>query len=82
METFRSVEERRNWCPRRKDERPKAGDLVTMVRVGDERHIGTWLDFDAGGILHALEGWGVCFDARAVLHTQGWTRLVFYGWAN
>lgn len=80
VEAFRAEETRRSWRPRDKREKPADGDLVTMSRAGDEHHIGTWFGFDGGGVLHAVEGWGVLFDALPVLATEGFRRIAFYAW--
>lgn len=63
-------------------------DLVTMSHSRRSHHIGTYLDLDGGGILHAAQQFdakqrfapdrpAVNFTALHALPMEGWARLTF-----
>lgn len=56
---------------------PLHGDGVLM-RPGSNPHVGVYLDIDGGGILHALEGFGVVFTATTDLSFYGFGRVKYY----
>lgn len=60
---------------------PRHGDGA-LLRGGDEPHVGIYLDFDGGGILHALEGVGVIFTTLDQLRTLGFARTKYYRLTN
>jgi len=62
----------------RQVERFGHGTIVTMARHDNALHVGTYLDFDGGGVLHALERPGVQFDPLPCLKATGWRRFRFY----
>jgi hypothetical protein len=80
LETFASDENRQGWCELAVDETQQTGDVVTMSKASEEHHIGTWFAFDGGGVFHAIELHGVCFDTLTHLQMQGWRRFRFYRW--
>jgi len=49
-----------------------------LLRGGDRPHVGVYLQLDAGGVLHALEGAGVIFTERANLKRLGYPRASWY----
>lgn len=49
-----------------------------LLRAGSDPHVGVWLDVDGGGVLHALEGVGVVFQAPQSLRMSGFGRMKFY----
>lgn len=58
-------------------ESPTHGDGALM-RPGSNPHVGVYLDIDGGGILHALEGFGVVFTAITDLSFYGFGRVKYY----
>lgn len=50
-------------------EEPRNGDAVWMTQCGEPHHIGVWVN---GGVLHAVEGYGVIYDTMTQLGLQGW----------
>lgn len=44
-------------------------------------HIGTWLNVDAGGVLHCVRGAGVVFTSDAAWPVSGFGRREFYRFA-
>jgi hypothetical protein len=49
-----------------------------LLRGGDDPHVGVWLDYDGGGVLHSLEGKGVIWTPRNRLNMLGFGRMKFY----
>lgn len=64
--------ERAHW---RSVERPEHGDAVIVHRP---LHIGTWLDVDGGGVLHAVRGVGVIFTKDAGWRLSGFGRREYF----
>ncbi|MEI9885903.1 MAG: NlpC/P60 family protein [Rhizomicrobium sp.] len=62
--------------------RRQHGDVVSMEHDNSPGHVGIFLDIDRGGVLHAIEGAGVRFDALAMIRILGWRYLRFYGPAS
>jgi cell wall-associated NlpC family hydrolase len=62
-------------------EKPEHGNGALM-RGGDNPHVGIYLDFDGGGILHALEGVGVVFTTVDRLNYMGFARTKYYRLSN
>lgn len=61
------------WSPAH-DEAPRDGDVAIMRNLLGERHIGTVIEADGSlGLLHAIEGAGVCFQPLPAV------RLAFRG---
>lgn len=56
---------------------PRHGDGV-LLRGGSSPHVGVWLDFDGGGILHAIEKHGVIFTQPRGLVSLGFGRSAYY----
>lgn len=56
---------------------PKHGDAV-LLRGGDCPHVGIWLEFERGGVLHSLEGVGVIWTPEYKLNTLGFGRSTYY----
>jgi hypothetical protein len=63
-------------------------DLVLLSSNRHPHHIGTWLQLDGGGVLHATEQFGgdgakapkkpgVTFDGLPALKIQGWAKFKF-----
>lgn len=69
---FRGHAERNRW---HRVERPEHGDAVIVHRP---LHIGTWLDVDGGGTLHAVRGVGVIFSKDAGWRLSGFGRREFF----
>lgn len=57
---------------------PAHGDLVTMAHHQYPSHIGVYLQFDLGGVLHCVRDHGVGFDAIPALKLKGFSRLRYY----
>lgn len=57
---------------------PRHGDVVFMSRRDHPNHVGTYLDLDRGGILHATVEDGVCFDPLSIIPFKGWVGLIFH----
>lgn len=66
------------WRELSRGEMARTGDVVTMSKASEEHHIGTWFAFDGGGVFHAIETFGVCYDSVAHLQMQGWRRFRVY----
>lgn len=49
-----------------------------LLREGLHPHVGLYLDIDGGGIIHALEGFGVVFTPICNLRLLGFARVTFY----
>lgn len=60
----------------RRVERPAHGDGVLIRRP---MHAGIWLDFDGGGVLHAVRGSGVIFTRDAAWYLSGFGRREWRG---
>jgi cell wall-associated NlpC family hydrolase len=58
------------------------GQLVEMSKNENPFHIGVYLDYDGGGILHALGKIGVCFDKPQFMQLMGWRKMVFHDWID
>lgn len=69
---FREHDERARWQP---VEVPQHGDAVI---VRSPLHIGVWLDYDGGGVLHSHRGAGVVFTRDAVWQLSGFGRREYY----
>lgn len=53
------------WRPAH-DEAPRDGDIALMRNLLGERHVGVMVDADQVlGLLHAVQGRGVCFEPMA-----------------
>jgi hypothetical protein len=78
VETFTDPQVRSGWWELMPADKPRAGDVVTMSKAQEEHHIGTWFEFDGGGVFHAIEQFGVCYDSIPHLQMQGWRRFRFY----
>lgn len=81
-ETVAAIEshpERARW---QRIDAPVHGAVVLMSRgqagAGRDAHIGTYLDLDGGGVLHASQSYGVAFDPITLLTVAGWRGLTFY----
>lgn len=49
-----------------------------LLREGEHPHVGVYLDLDGGGVLHALEGFGVVFTPTSTLRMLGFGRVKYY----
>lgn len=49
-----------------------------LMRGGDSPHVGIYLDIDAGGILHAMEGAGVIWTPLHQLRAMKFGRTKYY----
>jgi hypothetical protein len=58
-------------------DKPEHGQPVLM-RGGNDPHVGVWLDFDGGGVLHAMKGYGVVWTLRNRLNSIGFGRMKYY----
>ncbi len=56
---------------------PAHGDGV-LLRDEGEPHVGIYLDFDGGGILHSMRGAGVIFTELRELRIMGFANPRFY----
>lgn len=61
---------------------PIHGQLVEMTQSEHPFHIGVYLEYDGGGIIHSFNPAGVCFDRPAVLRLAGWRGMIFHDWAD
>lgn len=52
--------------------------VVAMGRWRSVYHVGIWLDFDGGGVLHSIEGSGVRFDTLGKIGQIGFSMIEFY----
>jgi cell wall-associated NlpC family hydrolase len=57
--------------------KPEHGDCA-LLRGGTWPHVGIYLDFDGGGVLHAMEGSGVIWTRLPKLRSFGFGRTVYY----
>ena len=69
---FRGHDERARWV---RVERPAHGDAVIVHRP---LHIGTWIEADGGGVLHAVRGVGVIFSKDAAWRLSGFGRREYF----
>lgn len=69
---FRTHGERARWS---RVDRPAHGDAVIVHRP---LHIGTWLNIDGGGVLHAVRGVGVIFSKDAAWRLSGFGRREYF----
>lgn len=60
-----------------KVQEPMHGDGA-LLRDGSDPHVGVYLNFEGGGILHAVEGEGVVFTHLRSLNNLGYGRTTFY----
>jgi hypothetical protein len=63
------------------EHQPSHGALVVFYSA-PERHVGTWLSIDGGGVLHIAEGAGVKFETPLMMSKQGWGRMHFHRFAG
>ena len=80
LETIASHPEQAKWVDHGSCHGPISandGAIVLMGRVDRPAHIGVWLKPE-GGIIHADQMCGVCFESPAILKVKGWGRLHFY----
>lgn len=56
---------------------PEHGDCA-LLRGGQWPHVGVFLEFDGGGVLHAMEGRGIIWTRTANLRAFGFGRTVYY----
>jgi cell wall-associated NlpC family hydrolase len=55
------------WRPAH-DDKPRDGDVALMRNLLGERHVGVIVEADGAlGLLHAVQGPGVCFEALAAV---------------
>lgn len=59
---------------------PVHGQLVELSKSSNPFHIGVYLEYDGGGILHCLEKVGVCYDRIKLMQVTGWRKMVFHDW--
>ena len=72
---FKDHAERQRW---QKVDRPVEGDCVLLKKSRYPAHIGIWLEIDAGGIIHCVEGQGVIFQRLSSLLLNGWQVEGYY----
>jgi len=60
----------------KKIKKPEHGAIAIMKN--DNSHIGLYLKYDGGGILHCLEKTGVIFQTHAHLRSNGWKTINYY----
>ena len=58
-------------------EHPDHGD-VCLLRGGSSPHVGIWLDFEGGGVLHCMEPSGVIWTPDRNLSRFGYARRTYY----
>ena len=73
---FSTHEEKHRW---ERVQYPEHGDAV-IIHV--PMHIGIWLDFDGGGVLHCARGSGVIFTHDASWKMSGHGRKEYYRFAG
>jgi cell wall-associated NlpC family hydrolase len=78
VKAIKESELRTDWHEAPAGTKPKDGDIVAMSHAQHEHHVGVWLSIDGGGVLHAIQTFGVCFDTLVHLRVQGFRRIVFY----
>ncbi len=62
---------------------PQHGAVVFMTKNGHDVsnaacHVGVWLDFEGGGVLHSDEPHGVVFESVTALKTRNWGDFAFH----
>lgn len=72
VDLFGQHAERSHWA---RIDKPRHGCAVIVHRP---MHIGTWLDVDAGGVLHCVRGCGVVFTQDSAWATSGFGRREFF----
>lgn len=66
------------WRPVDSDE-PADGDIVLMLNLLGERHVGVMVEADGRlGLLHAVEGSGVCWQELRDVMAQGFRGAEFW----
>ncbi|WP_321504037.1 hypothetical protein [Breoghania sp.] len=70
-----SHNERARW---REIAGPVHGCGVLMGRSRAPIHIGTWLDIDGGGVIHAHDPAGVVFERLPDIKAAGWRHVTFH----
>jgi hypothetical protein len=75
IRAFAEHEERTRW---QEVPVPEDGDAVLMAHTKYPSHVGVWLDVDAGGVLHAVQGAGVLFSSLQGLRAAGWSRVLYF----
>ncbi|MDF3837158.1 peptidoglycan endopeptidase [Cupriavidus basilensis] len=75
--SFEAYESRRASGEWRTMARPVHG-APALMRAGMHPHVGTWLDVDSGGVLHAQEGVGVVWTPGNRLNMAGYGRVQYY----
>lgn len=64
-------------------DKPVHGCIVEMAHNLHPFHIGIYLKYDGGGIIHSAEKTGVVFNSILDLTTLlGWRSLYYYDWAG
>ncbi|SDV49829.1 NlpC/P60 family protein [Chitinasiproducens palmae] len=58
-------------------DRPEHG-AGALLRGGREPHVGVWLAIEGGGVLHALEGFGVIWTPGRDLRRLGYSRTRYH----
>ena len=69
VRTLATTPEFQAW---RRTEQPAEMDVAVMGHAKHPHHVGLWVDANGGGILHAIEGAGVCFRTMPELRAEGW----------
>jgi len=59
-------------------EEPEHGCAVLMSRIHVPAHIGVYLNYDGGSVLHADEEHGVVFEDIPRLRARQWMGITFY----
>ncbi|MGO4154335.1 NlpC/P60 family protein [Cupriavidus sp. YAF13] len=49
-----------------------------LMRAGMHPHVGTWLEVEGGGVLHAQQGAGVVWTPSARLNMSGYGRTQYF----
>lgn len=62
---------------------PQHGAVVFMTKNGHDVsnaacHVGVWLDFEGGGVLHTDDPQGVAFESLTVLKNRNWGDFAFH----
>ena len=73
--TFRDTDIRDNLV---KLDGPQHGAIVEMAHSTRPYHVGVYLDYDRGGILHSIGKLGVQWDTLQSLKGAGWNHLTYY----
>lgn len=58
------------------------GDCLLLTQHTHPHHVGIYLDTDDGGVLHAIEHVGVCFQSLNSLKNNGWIITGVYRYAE